>query len=53
LGEVERVVSLKDFRRVVFSVSGAMWMGLTRDGSPLLMRDTGTQEGYALDFAEP
>jgi eukaryotic-like serine/threonine-protein kinase len=23
------------------------------DGSPLLMRDTGTQEVYALDFEEP
>ena len=29
------------------------WMGLTPDGSPLLMRDTGTQEVYTLDFEEP
>ncbi|HYA62935.1 MAG TPA: hypothetical protein VED66_07005, partial [Candidatus Sulfotelmatobacter sp.] len=51
--KVEQVVSLKDFGRAVFSANGAMWMGLTPDGSPLLMRDTGTQEVYALDFEEP
>jgi Tol biopolymer transport system component/predicted Ser/Thr protein kinase len=49
--KVEQVVSLKDFRRV--TVSGFPWMGLTPDGSPLLMRDTSTQEVYALDFEEP
>jgi len=47
----ERIVSLKDFRRVV--QPWASWMGLTPDGSPLLMRDTGTQEVYALDFEAP
>jgi Tol biopolymer transport system component len=51
--KVEQVVSLKDFRRAVFSANGATWMELTPDGSPLLMRDTGTQEVYALDFEEP
>jgi Tol biopolymer transport system component/predicted Ser/Thr protein kinase len=51
--KVEQVVSLKDFRRAVFSANGATWMGLTPDGSPLLTRDTGTQEVYALDFEEP
>jgi Tol biopolymer transport system component len=51
--KVEQVVNLKDFRRAVFSPNGATWMGLTPDGSPLLMRDTGTQEVYALDFEEP
>jgi hypothetical protein len=29
------------------------WVGLTPDGCPLLMRDIGTQEVYALDFEEP
>ena len=47
----ERISSLRDFRRVV--QPWASWMGLTPDGSPLLMRDTGTQEVYALDFDVP
>ena len=47
----ERIVSLKDLRRVVQPWQS--WMGLTPDGSPLLMRDTGTQEVYALDFDAP
>ncbi len=29
------------------------WMGLAPDGSPLLMRDTGTQEVFTLDFHLP
>jgi Tol biopolymer transport system component/predicted Ser/Thr protein kinase len=47
----ERVAELRDFRRVVTFFSP--WSGLTPDGSPLLMRDTGTQEVYALDFEAP
>ena len=47
----ERIASLKDFRRVV--QPWASWMGLTPDGSPLLLHDTGTQEVYALDFEAP
>jgi Tol biopolymer transport system component len=47
----ERVASLKDFRRVV--TPWISWSGLTPDGSPLLMRDIGTQEVYALDFELP
>jgi len=49
--KLERVASLKDFRRVV--TPWISWSGLTRDGSPLLMRDIGTQEVYALDFETP
>jgi hypothetical protein len=49
--KLERVCSLKDFRRV-FSY-WIPWLGLTPDGSPLLMRDTGSQEVYALDFHVP
>ena len=45
---LERLASLKDFRRVVFGEFP--WSGLSPDGSPLLMRDTGSQEVYALDF---
>ena len=49
--KLERICSLKDFRRALSY--WIAWMGLTPDGSPLLMRDTGTQEVYALDFHVP
>ncbi|MFY9559452.1 MAG: protein kinase [Terriglobales bacterium] len=49
--KLERVASLKDFRRVV--TPWISWSGLTPDGSSLLMRDIGTQEIYALDFEAP
>ena len=45
---LQRVASLKDFRRVVNP--WLTWFGLTPQGAPLLMRDTGSQEVYALDF---
>jgi Tol biopolymer transport system component/DNA-binding winged helix-turn-helix (wHTH) protein len=49
--KLERIVGLEDFRRVV---SGFVsWSGVTPNGDPLLMRDTGTQEVYALDFQAP
>ena len=50
-GKIERLLSLKGFRRVV--MGNTSWLGLAPDSSPLLMRDTGTQEVYALDFEEP
>ncbi|HXP15794.1 MAG TPA: hypothetical protein VN868_01750, partial [Terriglobales bacterium] len=46
--KVERVASFKGLRRVI--TPWVSWSGLTPDGSPLLMRDIGTQEVYALDF---
>ena len=49
--KLEPVASYKNLRRVI--AYGWPWMGLTPDGSPLFMRDTGTQEVYALDFEEP
>jgi Tol biopolymer transport system component len=49
--KLERVASLKDFRRVV--TPWISWSGITPDGAPLLMRDIGTQEVYALDFEAP
>jgi DNA-binding beta-propeller fold protein YncE len=49
--KLERICSLKDFRRALSY--WVAWMGLAPDGSPLLMRDTGTQEVYALDFNVP
>ena len=47
----ERVADLQNFRRAVDP--WVSWMGLTPDGSPLLTRDIGSQEVYALDFEEP
>jgi eukaryotic-like serine/threonine-protein kinase len=49
--KLERVAGLKDFRQVEFSQYP--WSGLTPDGAPLLLRDIGTQEVYALDFEAP
>jgi hypothetical protein len=49
--KLETVASLKSLRRVILPFQS--WLGLTPDGSPLVMRDTGTQEVYALDFQGP
>jgi Tol biopolymer transport system component/predicted Ser/Thr protein kinase len=49
--KVEQVASLRDFRRVV--TPWTTWFGLTPDGALLLMRDTGSQEVYALDMEWP
>jgi serine/threonine protein kinase/Tol biopolymer transport system component len=49
--KIEKLVDLKDFRRVVLPWS--TWFGLTPDGSVILMRDTGSQEVYALDLDVP
>jgi Tol biopolymer transport system component/tRNA A-37 threonylcarbamoyl transferase component Bud32 len=49
--KLERVTGLKDFRRVEFSQYP--WSGVTPDGAPLLLRDIGTQEVYALDLDAP
>ncbi len=49
--KLERVASFKDICRVFTAF--VAWSGLTPDGSPLLMRDTGTQEVYALDYEAP
>jgi Tol biopolymer transport system component len=49
--KLERVTGLKDFRRVEDPFYP--WSGLTPDGAPLLLRDVGTQEVYALDFEAP
>jgi Tol biopolymer transport system component len=50
-GTVEEVAGLKNVR----SATGpfGQWSGLAPDGSPLVMRDTGTQEIYALDVELP
>lgn len=48
--KLERLVSLKGVRR--FWGELGQWTGLAPDDSPLLVRDTSSQEIYALDFEE-
>ncbi|HEV3277299.1 MAG TPA: protein kinase [Terriglobia bacterium] len=45
--KLERLVDFKNIRRAVGSLGS--WGGLSPDDSPLLLRDTSTQEIYALD----
>jgi serine/threonine protein kinase/Tol biopolymer transport system component len=45
--KIERVADLKTFRQTGFF---SIWLGLASDDSPLLLRDTGTQEIYSLDW---
>jgi Tol biopolymer transport system component len=45
--KVERVADLKNFRQTGYY---SVWLGMAPDDSPLLLRDTGTQEIYALDW---
>ncbi len=49
--KLERLVSLKGVRR--FWGELGEWTGLAPDDSPLLVRDTSSQEIYALDFQAP
>ncbi|HXZ20572.1 MAG TPA: protein kinase [Candidatus Acidoferrales bacterium] len=49
--KLERIVSLTGFRRAVGF--GVPWSGVTPDGSPLVLRNVGTQEVYALDWEAP
>ncbi|HZD48504.1 MAG TPA: hypothetical protein VE178_07145 [Silvibacterium sp.] len=46
--QVERVAGLKSLRRSLHEMG--WWMGLTPDGSPMVLRDTSIEEIYALDF---
>jgi serine/threonine protein kinase/Tol biopolymer transport system component len=48
--KLERVADLKNFRQTGYY---SIWLGLAPDDSPLLLRDTGTQEIYALDWEAP
>ena len=49
--KMEEVVSLRNVKYTGFE--GGHWFGVTPDNSPLLLRDTGTQEIYALDWQAP
>jgi Tol biopolymer transport system component len=47
--KLERLVSLKNLR-----LTGSLgWTGLAQDDSPVVLRDVGTQEIYALDWNAP
>jgi Tol biopolymer transport system component len=48
---LERIASLKGGRWT--GVFGWQWVGLTPDGDPLILRDTGTEEIYALNVDLP
>jgi len=48
--KVERIADLKEFRQTGY---WNVWLGLAPDDSPLLLRDAGTQEIYALDWQAP
>jgi hypothetical protein len=48
--KLEEVVGLKDFRQ---APDWGEWAGLAPDDSPLLVRDAGTQDIYALDWEAP
>jgi eukaryotic-like serine/threonine-protein kinase len=48
--KIERVADLRNFRQGGFYT---VWLGMAPDDSPLLLRDIGTQEVYALDWQTP
>jgi eukaryotic-like serine/threonine-protein kinase len=50
--KVETIANIKGLRRVVDPYFGTQ-IGVAPDGSPLLCRDVGTQEIYALDISWP
>ena len=48
--KVEQVVSLKGFQMTGYF---GQWLGVAPDDSPLLLKDTGTQEIVSLDLQAP
>ena len=49
--KIEKVASLQSFRRAIWG--NLPWFSLSPKNEPLVLRDVGTQEVYALDFEEP
>jgi Tol biopolymer transport system component/DNA-binding winged helix-turn-helix (wHTH) protein len=49
-GAEERVIDLKDFR---FTGTFGFWMGLDPEDTPILLRDAGTDDIYALTLKDP
>ena len=50
---VERVVEFGEIRRPMVGMSSNFWSGLAADNSPLLQRDSGTQEIYRFQWQLP
>ena len=49
-GKIEPVASLKGFQQTgVYN----FWLGLTPDGSPLILKDAGSQEIVSMKWNEP
>ncbi len=48
--KLERMADLKNFRQTGYF---SFWLGMAPDDSPLLLRDIGTKEIYALDWQAP
>jgi hypothetical protein len=48
-GTLDTIASLRSFRPVV-DEDTKKWLGVAADGSPVLTRDTGTQEIYDLSI---
>ena len=49
-GDEERIVDLKEFRNIGWYTNG--WLGLDPTDAPLLLRDAGTDEIYALTLEQ-
>ena len=49
--KIEKIVSLQDFQQGPGLLGG--WVGVAPDNSPLLVKDTGTQEVVAMDWTAP
>jgi hypothetical protein len=49
-GKVEQVTSLKGFQMTGYY---GLWLGLTPDDQPLLLRDLGTQDIVSMDWHAP
>jgi hypothetical protein len=49
-GKVEQVVNVKGFQLTGY---WGLWLALAPDDSPLLLKDTGSQEIVALDWEAP
>jgi len=49
--KIEQWASLKDLRNAPSAF--ARWMGLAPDDSPMILRDVGAQDIYALEWQTP
>jgi len=52
-GKKERIIALRGLPLVPLPLSNSPWIGLAPDDSPLVMRDNGSREIYALELQVP